>query len=1116
MDQANLLDFKIHQLWVDRLIKVRLQVPPPGYSKTTFRQLLEADKKLFEEISDESRHGVQANAKDKGRPLDLIFEKCMNKAEVMHLLQPLMGKASESKHDDKISNNKAAPYRQQSAPKGPEVLSEVDAGEPHFVELPKQVSREGDKSVEEAPRTVEATSSRSHEGDHQVSTTEGCFDHSPPRLLREAPLFIEACCGSALLSACASKAGFDILAIDFHGNKHRPFVHVVELDLRKESTWNFLEHLAATRTPFHFHAAPPCGTASRARDVPLGPNQHGPPPLRSDEFPMGLPWIRGFWKDKLDSANAIYILLASFCFWLNALGVGWSIENPGRSYLWSIEDYKLLISIAFFVLFHSCIHGSERKKLTGLLTNRKELDVLGGYCQDDHDHLPWSHTTEDGRTVFDTSKEAAYPKLFCERFVHVLSDLAGLSSATDNPGLSAQDANIDARVATSKQPRGRKLPQLVSECASVRTIRAEASDEPLVSDKRTLSAPFHGIPAGSKLLRSAKAKRGQAGTNEPQMIRVFGIYRSMAEFMSVAKSVLHPFDSFRAVPDFLLHVVCRILGRTPLETMKIRLDKLKLWRQQAENLAQCNADIFRSIDSGCARVLKGKHLALLEQLATEINWPDTAVHAEVRNGFKLIGMQPPSGIFAADIKPRTLSEEDLNKQLRFLKPALWLKVQSATRTDYEQELWDIKLQEMQEKGWLEGPYSKDDLDVLFDDRWLPVRRFAVWQRSKWRPIDDFSECGVNSTFSYLERVDLKALDEIIWMACCFIKFCIFEERFDFTLTSGERLCGRVHDEWRSMAAESVQLVAKTVALDTELPFDTKAEMLGVVLDLSESTKGSVKVSNKPSRVQELSLVMEEILKAGKVEVKALPALFGRALFMESQFMGKNGKLALTELRLLEKSNKNFVSLNDLQIQAMKNLLDRYRNAAPRTLKVETTTYPCVIFTDGACERSSDGIVCAVGGVLLDPLESGTVQAFGTFVCKETVKTWEDAGKQHPVSQTEMYAECIARSIWKDRIDGRKCLFFIDHQGDLDALIKGYSTEDTLKALLVMLKKLDADNPCLPWYCRVPSSSNISDLPSRGRWKELFELLPECVVIDPSCPFSSRKLQRIPESTSGKG
>ena len=109
MDQANLLEFRTHQLWVDRLLKVRLQVPPVGYSRTSFRQVLEADKKLFEELANATRHGVQATVN--GRPLDLVFEDCMNKPEVVHLLQPLMGKSTEYKSEDKPAPNRPSPYR---------------------------------------------------------------------------------------------------------------------------------------------------------------------------------------------------------------------------------------------------------------------------------------------------------------------------------------------------------------------------------------------------------------------------------------------------------------------------------------------------------------------------------------------------------------------------------------------------------------------------------------------------------------------------------------------------------------------------------------------------------------------------------------------------------------------------------------------------------------------------------------------------------------------------------------------------------------------------------------------------------------------------------------------
>ena len=869
------------------------------------------------------------------------------------------------------------------------------------------------------------------------------IEEKPERCFKEPFLFIEACCGSALLSSCVSKAGFDVLAIDFHGNKHRPFVHVVELDLRKQSTWSFLEHLARSRRPFHFHAAPPCGTASRARDVALTEDQHGPPPLRSEEYPMGFPWLTGFWKDKVDSANSIYIHLVAFCFWLNLLHIGWSIENPGRSYLWNIEDYKILMSAAIFILFHSCIHGSDRKKLTALLTNRAQFQVLAGYCQGDHEHLPWRHKNENGRVIFDTSKEAAYPKLFCERFANVLADMAGIADSQTTGGLYDKTALMDARVATHKQPRGRKIAALVPEYAQVQTVRTPVHDEPLLSDKRILLEAFAGVPAGSKLLRFAKAKRGNAGDDTQFVIRVFGIYRTMQDFFQLSTNVLHPFDSFRAVPDQLLKVVCRILGRSPLETMKVRLETIKKWRSLADSLAEENNQIFSNMDAGCSLVLKGKHLALLEKLATDYDWPDKNIHQEIRKGFKLIGLQEPSGVFSADIKPRSLTEEELVKQLKFLKPALWGKVQASPKMDYEEDRWEATMQEMKEKHWLEGPYSKCELDVLFDDDWLPVRRFAVWQRSKWRAIDDFSECGVNSTFSYLEKVDLKALDEIVWMACCFVRYCVFESRFDFTLASGEKLCGSVDAEWKQMPEGAIQLVAKTVdlksaykqfpicpehrrystlilkkpsdgtvmgfvsktlpfgsvasvlhfnrisrllhmlglqldvawtnyyddfpvvdfkvladhtsaairaltsmlgfecSLDKELPFAETAEMLGVVLDLQHASAGTIKVANKPSRMDELKSTVQHIIASGRVVTKDLPSLFGRALFVESQFMGREGRLALSELRVMERSKSQFVELSAAQMDALKNLLTRYHKAVPRSLKIESTSMPFV-------------------------------------------------------------------------------------------------------------------------------------------------------------------------------
>ena len=56
---------------------------------------------------------------------------------------------------------------------------------------------------------------------------------------------------------------------------------------------------------------------------------------------------------------------------------------------------------------------------------------------------------------------------------------------------------------------------------------------------------------------------------------------------------------------------------------------------------------------------------------------------------------------------------------------------------------------------------------MFHGQWIPVRRFGVLQSSaggkkvKLRPIDDFAEAEVNSAFSYVDKLDLRAIDSIM-------------------------------------------------------------------------------------------------------------------------------------------------------------------------------------------------------------------------------------------------------------------------------------------------------------------------------------------------------------------
>ena len=114
------------------------------------------------------------------------------------------------------------------------------------------------------------------------------------------------------------------MAIDFVYNKDRPLVKTNWLDLSTKIGQSEFWQLYDREEPALVFMAPPCGTASRARDIRLwgskrgsmrrlglkgkgrGERQYDPPPLRSDACPDGLPDISPEHKIRVLQANVLY------------------------------------------------------------------------------------------------------------------------------------------------------------------------------------------------------------------------------------------------------------------------------------------------------------------------------------------------------------------------------------------------------------------------------------------------------------------------------------------------------------------------------------------------------------------------------------------------------------------------------------------------------------------------------------------------------------------------------------------------------------------------------------------------------------------------------------------
>ena len=158
------------------------------------------------------------------------------------------------------------------------------------------------------------------------------------------------------------------------------------------------------------------------------------------------------------------------------------------------------------------------------------------------------------------------------------------------------------------------------------------------------------------------------------------------------------------------------------------------------------------------------------------------------------------------------------------------------------------------------------------------------------------------------------------------------------------------------------------------------------------------------------------------------------------------------------------------------------HAPPRSILASPAESPILVFTDGACEPSASGFTATVGGVLLMP-SAGVKLVFGCHVPSTLVAQWAE-GRKHVIGQIELYAVVLARVLWSKHLGNSRVIFFVDHSGVLSSCINGCSHDTSWRKLLLHLEEADESAPCLGWWHRVPSASNVADPPSRGKWQEL--------------------------------
>ena len=209
---------------------------------------------------------------------------------------------------------------------------------------------------------------------------------------------IEICCGHAGLTAALCDAGLDAIGIDWKRNRHTPEIPILTADLTSKEGQDFVRNLVKQEHVLYVHLAPPCGTYTGAREIPIPqwkldryPNMPNPKPLRTTELPAGLPPEQMSKTDaiKVEKGNLIADFCAEIALYCIASGKLFSIENPTNSIIWEMPSMQRVLHDLSTnkVDFHACMWGSGRDKKTSFLTNSTELESLRKTCT----HKKWEH-----------------------------------------------------------------------------------------------------------------------------------------------------------------------------------------------------------------------------------------------------------------------------------------------------------------------------------------------------------------------------------------------------------------------------------------------------------------------------------------------------------------------------------------------------------------------------------------------------------------------------------------------------------------------------------------------------------------------------------------------------
>jgi hypothetical protein len=963
----------------------------------------------------------------------------------------------------------------------------------------------------------------------------------PGRSIDECTV-VEICAGSAQLSASFRKLGANTIPFDWKRNRHQTKVTVYQLDLTAPGAFDVLSGLFTEDGIIYVHFAPPCGTASKAREkpVPLKLRKQGAPaprPLRSQQYPRGLPGLSTVEQQRVDSANTIYELVIQLCYTCKKFSIPMSIENPAGSHFWNypgMDQCKFDCGLED-IDFDGCMHGGSRARLCRWRATIGLLSPLAVRCDNSHQHKPWTMGRTSDKWTFSTAEEAAYPSVLTDRVATLVLSFLGIKLPVNQSLDDDKNNPFLVSLQAGKQPKGHKIAHLISEFREVVKCKVAA------------------MPQGAKRLRDIPD-----GIEGRDYIMA-GIYRTPTEYIDEARSKLHPIDYVNSLDENLLQTISFALSQSPVELSRHRLKQLNYAISKAKELEPEEEKLHAELEPFVASILRGKRLLLFKHLLELSGYPDCELlFKDIKDGFDVVGCTSTSGCLRRQIRPATTSTADLQRSAVWNRRALMAKCKDTGNAEQDLLLWNETLQEVQ-RGWLRGPYTEQQVsEILQTQNWICARRFPIVQGPKTRLIDDCREPQLNTALRTTEKLGLMGIDHFSILA-----MAIARQLQD----------PGTHAEWLS---EDISLKGRTLDLKSaykNLACSPRTRWASVIMTWNPEQKcpafyiSDALMFGSTSAVYAFNRCARAMWFISVVWMKNFATQFYDDFpcidFSVTSTSAKNsfeGLLTLLGWKLAEGEHKVFPFdhsfkmlgvLVDLQqltkgvltisntesrvkdiLQSIEDILKEKllkpavaatlfgrlgfaltsvfgRGAAPgmKFLSKVAASNEVITLDEDQCEalsnisffmKNSKPRVLSLSDDLLPVLvftdaaaENGSAQygillidrdkrlIAGSQIPQALVSLWLQEVGDQIICQAELFPILLAKYVWSTIFHRRRVLVFVDNEPARFGLIKAESSSLMSQRIIKQFYTLECLCPSVTWFARVPSESNPADMPSRG-------------------------------------